>query len=715
MNIDSLITGNPTNKRGAKPKKAAPSTTAPRKRRRDEGTIGGIGSKSDNNNSSSSNHDNDDDLLAIALGSSSSGIRDADQYEESVLRDAELSNTPRLMVTRANESVKFGFPSLEGLVPSRSVHADLGHVRNVLRQLRKGNGSSGNGNRPPSALLTKTKECLKEQMLLALMQSASGDPEMGVFPQQEAKQEWKRRKMFREGKGDGSDSNKINDKRVGTNSNKTNGTQQASGKDGKNANADNDVSLLNDETPEGRLEGIKKGGSAKKKSVRFSSDVKSANPSIPRSLLSKKVVRVKPKAVRRRISIQERRRLQEGGPSDGEMHVPDEDEISRDRIIEQLKQLRIEREERRKQRKQAWRDNNDIGDGDDDDSDSEGEFEFTGEEENKGQPSSVPVDDSLSEATSSSLPIPDAPSSAAPATATADNNIHSNDNSLVCPLCGEEIPLPETTMSIITENGSQAVEEQRKSHRDAILAQHISVCQSQRRSRRGRRGDALASTPTTRGSPTQSRRDSRRASRPNYTEAESDGETEISPASTSSRQPGWTDSHTEFDNDDDDGSVYGANEGIQGEIEEDELIDDGIVMDEDDREIITGKATRSKARARRPNRTKPTRKIRRAPGNHPSRRSRPPPLDDWYEEDYEDRVDEWIEHGLEKMPMMQERDADEIAPGEEEFEGGLIVPAWTNDRLFPYQRTGLQWMWELHRQQSGGILGDEMVRVMYFR
>ena len=64
------------------------------------------------------------------------------------------------------------------------------------------------------------------------------------------------------------------------------------------------------------------------------------------------------------------------------------------------------------------------------------------------------------------------------------------------------------------------------------------------------------------------------------------------------------------------------------------------------------------------------------------------------------------------MVMMEERDADEIAPGEVEYEGGLIVPAWTNDRLFPYQRTGLQWMWELHRQQSGGILGDEMVRGM---
>lgn len=27
---------------------------------------------------------------------------------------------------------------------------------------------------------------------------------------------------------------------------------------------------------------------------------------------------------------------------------------------------------------------------------------------------------------------------------------------------------------------------------------------------------------------------------------------------------------------------------------------------------------------------------------------------------------------------------------------------------FRYQKTGVRWMWELHCQQTGGILGDEM-------
>ena len=60
------------------------------------------------------------------------------------------------------------------------------------------------------------------------------------------------------------------------------------------------------------------------------------------------------------------------------------------------------------------------------------------------------------------------------------------------------------------------------------------------------------------------------------------------------------------------------------------------------------------------------------------------------------------------MKTMKEQDANEAPPGEAIYDCGLVVPAWINNRLFPYQRTGVQWMWELHRQQSGGVLGDEM-------
>ncbi len=83
-------------------------------------------------------------------------------------------------------------------------------------------------------------------------------------------------------------------------------------------------------------------------------------------------------------------------------------------------------------------------------------------------------------------------------------------------------------------------------------------------------------------------------------------------------------------------------------------------------------------------------------------------VDDFDEEDYEDRVDEWIEIGIQNMREMKEQDSNEDKPGAVTFPGGLEIPAWINDRLFTYQRTALRWMWELHRQNAGGIVGDEM-------
>lgn len=42
------------------------------------------------------------------------------------------------------------------------------------------------------------------------------------------------------------------------------------------------------------------------------------------------------------------------------------------------------------------------------------------------------------------------------------------------------------------------------------------------------------------------------------------------------------------------------------------------------------------------------------------------------------------------------------------FDGGFKVPGSIYGRLFDYQRTGLKWLWELHGQRAGGIIGDEM-------
>lgn len=42
------------------------------------------------------------------------------------------------------------------------------------------------------------------------------------------------------------------------------------------------------------------------------------------------------------------------------------------------------------------------------------------------------------------------------------------------------------------------------------------------------------------------------------------------------------------------------------------------------------------------------------------------------------------------------------------IEGGYRIPGDVYPSLFDYQKTGVQWLWELYSQQVGGIVGDEM-------
>ena len=44
-----------------------------------------------------------------------------------------------------------------------------------------------------------------------------------------------------------------------------------------------------------------------------------------------------------------------------------------------------------------------------------------------------------------------------------------------------------------------------------------------------------------------------------------------------------------------------------------------------------------------------------------------------------------------------------------EFSVNYRLPGFVYDQLFDYQRTGVKWMYELHCQEAGGIIADEMV------
>ncbi|KAF5192713.1 Chromatin remodeling [Thalictrum thalictroides] len=53
-------------------------------------------------------------------------------------------------------------------------------------------------------------------------------------------------------------------------------------------------------------------------------------------------------------------------------------------------------------------------------------------------------------------------------------------------------------------------------------------------------------------------------------------------------------------------------------------------------------------------------------------------------------------------------DADDSEPSYVTLEGGLKIPQVIFSKLFEYQKIGVQWLWELHCQKAGGIIGDEM-------
>ncbi|XP_063814673.1 DNA excision repair protein ERCC-6 isoform X2 [Pseudophryne corroboree] len=52
--------------------------------------------------------------------------------------------------------------------------------------------------------------------------------------------------------------------------------------------------------------------------------------------------------------------------------------------------------------------------------------------------------------------------------------------------------------------------------------------------------------------------------------------------------------------------------------------------------------------------------------------------------------------------------AEESEDSDVEFDEGFHVPGSLWKKLYKYQQTGVRWLWELHCQQAGGILGDEM-------
>uniref|UniRef100_A0A667X223 DNA excision repair protein ERCC-6 n=1 Tax=Myripristis murdjan TaxID=586833 RepID=A0A667X223_9TELE len=82
--------------------------------------------------------------------------------------------------------------------------------------------------------------------------------------------------------------------------------------------------------------------------------------------------------------------------------------------------------------------------------------------------------------------------------------------------------------------------------------------------------------------------------------------------------------------------------------------------------------------------------------------------DDGDVEYYKQRIRRWKRQRLREREEKRERDQEETDDSDAEFDEGFKVPGFLWKKLFKYQQTGVRWMWELHCQQAGGILGDEM-------
>ncbi|KAI1894296.1 hypothetical protein AGOR_G00114360 [Albula goreensis] len=82
--------------------------------------------------------------------------------------------------------------------------------------------------------------------------------------------------------------------------------------------------------------------------------------------------------------------------------------------------------------------------------------------------------------------------------------------------------------------------------------------------------------------------------------------------------------------------------------------------------------------------------------------------DDGDVEYYKQRIRRWKRQRLREKERKREAGEEESEDSDAEFDEGFKVPGFLWKKLFKYQQTGVRWLWELHCQQAGGILGDEM-------
>ncbi|XP_019188435.1 PREDICTED: protein CHROMATIN REMODELING 8 [Ipomoea nil] len=96
-------------------------------------------------------------------------------------------------------------------------------------------------------------------------------------------------------------------------------------------------------------------------------------------------------------------------------------------------------------------------------------------------------------------------------------------------------------------------------------------------------------------------------------------------------------------------------------------------------------------------------------GRNDKRKRRPTPGKKWRVKVSRENKDEGPDVEISSYEdEKDDEDMDDEGPPFVMLEGGLKIPETIFDKLFDYQKVGVQWLWELHCQKAGGIIGDEM-------
>ncbi|KAJ8097350.1 SNF2 family N-terminal domain-containing protein [Lipomyces tetrasporus] len=149
---------------------------------------------------------------------------------------------------------------------------------------------------------------------------------------------------------------------------------------------------------------------------------------------------------------------------------------------------------------------------------------------------------------------------------------------------------------------------------------------------------------------------------------------------------------------------FTPNESDNSEDLADDEVDFPVEMDDDDYDYSIARTTKSKIS-----------KIAK---------DELPDLDDGDEKFYKERLRRWVDkrqaYRRRTRQIKAEYNEKEADSDTEEwlrhhpktrdlvFDGGYRLPGDIHPSLFDYQNTGVQWLWELYSQRTGGIIGDEM-------